>query len=131
MNEIICAVISQKDNGSYTVDNMVVFESLSAIPAVSEAMGYEYLLPVDRRVRIGDIYDPAADIYTRNGARIYPDLSDKERINALEAENGELNTQVAQLENALCEMDEANAERLAAIEDALCEIDIGDIGGTV
>ncbi len=32
---------------------------------------------------------------------------------------------IAELENALCEIDEANAERFAAIEDALCEIDTG------
>lgn len=29
------------------------------------------------------------------------------------------------LEDAICEMDAANAERMAAIEDALCEIDMG------
>ena len=31
----------------------------------------------------------------------------------------------AMMEDALCEMDEANEERIAAIEDALCEIDAG------
>lgn len=31
----------------------------------------------------------------------------------------------ADLENALCEMDLASEERLAAIEDALCELDAG------
>lgn len=29
------------------------------------------------------------------------------------------------MEDALCEIDEANEERIAAIEDALCEIDAG------
>ena len=29
------------------------------------------------------------------------------------------------LEDAICEMDAANEERMAAIEDALCEIDMG------
>ncbi len=125
MSEYICAVISKSSNGINTVESLIVFDSLSAIPVVKEAMGYDYLLPVDGRVQIGDIYDPNADIYTRNGVRIYPDLSAKERIDVLEAENSELNTQVAQLENALCELDEANAERLAAIEDALCDIDMG------
>lgn len=32
-----------------------------------------------------------------------------------------------ELENALCEIDEANAERIALIENALCELDIGGI----
>lgn len=32
---------------------------------------------------------------------------------------------IAALENALCEMDEANAERMAAIENALCDLDAG------
>ncbi len=40
----------------------------------------------------------------------------------------DLKAAIEALENALCEMDEANAERMAAIEDALCEI---DMGGTV
>lgn len=31
----------------------------------------------------------------------------------------------AALEDAICEMDEANDERMAAIEDALCEMDMG------
>lgn len=41
-----------------------------------------------------------------------------ERIAALKATN-------AALEDALCEMDAANEERMAAIEDALCEMDMG------
>lgn len=32
---------------------------------------------------------------------------------------------IPMLEDALCEIDEANEERLAAIEDALCEMDMG------
>ncbi len=35
---------------------------------------------------------------------------------------------IAAIENAMCDVDKANAERFAAIEDALCEI---DMGGTV
>ena len=42
----------------------------------------------------------------------------EERIAELEAVN-------AELEDALCEMDAANEERMAAIEDALCEMDMG------
>ena len=116
-NKIICAVITEND-GVCTVENLIVFNNLSAIPAVKSAMGYDYLEPVDERVQIGDIYDPDKQIFTRDGVRVYPPISDKERIAALEA-------QTAQLENALCEVDEANAERFAAIEDALCEIDAG------
>lgn len=41
----------------------------------------------------------------------------KERVATLEES-------MASLEDALCEMDAANAEAIAAIEDALCELDI-------
>lgn len=54
-----------------------------------------------------------------------------EEKNAQERAAAQLKAAIETLENALCEMDEANAERLAAIEDALCEIDIGDVGGNV
>ena len=37
----------------------------------------------------------------------------------------ELKTINAELEDALCEMDAVNEERMAAIEDALCEMDMG------
>lgn len=84
MNNIICAVIMNHE-GIYIVDNLIVFDKMSAISAVKEAMGYDYLLPVDSsRVQIGDIYDAEKDIYTRDGERVYPDLSDKERITDLE-----------------------------------------------
>ena len=42
----------------------------------------------------------------------------EERITELEAVN-------AELEDAICEIDAANEERIAAIEDALCEMDMG------
>lgn len=123
--KIICAAIV-KSGDDYTVDNLIVFDKLSAIDGVKVAMGIDYLLPVDGDiVQIGDVYDPEKDVYTRNGERVYPALSEKERIDALEVENSGLNEQIAQLENALCEMDEANAERMAAIENALCDIDAG------
>ena len=32
---------------------------------------------------------------------------------------------IAELEDAMCEMDAMNAQRIAAIEDALCEMDMG------
>ena len=44
------------------------------------------------------------------------------RLAELIGENGAAN---AALEDALCDMDAANEERMAAIEDALCEMDMG------
>lgn len=111
------------------INNNVVENVIMIAPAIvdsfKEVLGCEYLIPVDDTVEIGDLYDPQTGIFTRDGVRVYPDLSVKERIDELEAENSKLNTQVAQLENAVCELDETNAERFAAIEDALCEIDMG------
>ena len=100
-----------------TVENIIVIEP-AGISEFQKAVGCDYLISVDERVSVGDIYDSENGIFTRDGVRVYPPISDKERIAALEA-------QTAQLENALCEVDEANAERFAAIEDALCEIDAG------
>lgn len=99
MNEkmITCAVILNND-GIYTVDNLIVFDAPSAIPAVQSAMGYDYLLPVDERVQIGDIYDAEQDIFTRDGERVYPDLSDKERLTALETAQND--TELALIELA-------------------------------
>ena len=99
MNEkiITCAVILNK-NGIYTVDNLIVFDAPSAVSAVKNAMGYDYLLPVDERVQIGDIYDAEQDIFTRDGERVYPDLSDKERLTALETAQND--TELALIELA-------------------------------
>lgn len=96
-NEITCAVILNK-NGIYTVDNLIVFDAPSAIPVVKAAMGYDYLIPVDERVQIGDIYDEKQDIFTRDGERVYPDLSDKERLTALETAQND--TELALIELA-------------------------------
>ena len=96
-NEITCAVILGND-GIYTVDNLIVFDAPSAIPAVKAAMGYDYLIPVDERVQIGDIYDAGQDIFTRDGERVYPDLSDKERLTALETAQND--TELALIELA-------------------------------
>lgn len=43
----------------------------------------------------------------------------------MEEHVAELDETTAALEDAICEMDEANEERMAAIEDALCEMDMG------
>lgn len=96
-NKIICAVITE-NGGVCTVENLIVFNNLSAIPAVKSAMGYDYLEPVDERVSVGDIYDSENGIFTRGGARVYPDLSDKERIAALEAAQND--TELALIELA-------------------------------
>jgi hypothetical protein len=47
-----------------------------------------------------------------------PEPTTEERVSDLERS-------VGVLEDAICEMDEANEERMAAIEDALCEMDMG------
>ncbi len=49
------------------------------------------------------------------------------KLHEQKREKAAVKAAVETLENALCEMDNANAERMAAIEDALCEID----GGTI
>lgn len=96
-NKIICAVITEND-GVCTVENLIVFNNLSAIPAVKSAMGYDYLEPVDERVSVGDIYDSENGIFTRGGERVYPEITDKERIAALEAAQND--TELALIELA-------------------------------
>lgn len=105
-----CAVIN-KVEGVYKVESLIVFSNISVITAVKEVMGYDYLIPVSEAVAVGDAYDSETGVFSRGGERVYPEITDKERI--------------AALEDAMCEMDEANAERFAAIEDALCDIDAG------
>lgn len=96
-NKIICAVITEND-GVCTVENLIVFNNLSAIPAVKSAMGYDYLEPVDERVSVGDIYDSENGIFTRGGELVYPEITDKERIAALEAAQND--TELALIELA-------------------------------
>lgn len=82
--KITCAVV-MKHGEDYTVDNLIVMGSVSAIDGVKAVMGIDYLIPVDPdKVQIGDNYVPEEDIFTRNGERVYPELSDKERLSALE-----------------------------------------------
>lgn len=97
-NKIICAAVVKQDE-VYNVDNLIVFDGLSAIDGVREAMGYDFLLPVeDGKVLIGDSYDAENDVFLRDGERVYPELSDKERLDALEqAQN---NTDAALIELA-------------------------------
>lgn len=95
--DIICAVISEKD-GVCTVENLIVFDNLSAIPAVKEAMGYDYLIPVSEAVAVGDAYDSETGVFSRGGERVYPEITDKERIAALEAAQND--TELALIELA-------------------------------
>ena len=66
-----------------------------------------YHLPVEK-------LDPVAYLYDRNEAARLKAKTDLIRNQKL---------YIAALEDALCEQDAANEERLAAIEDALCELD--------
>lgn len=45
--------------------------------------------------------------------------------NEQKAKEQDLKDQLAAVQDALCEVDEANSERFAMIEDALCDIDAG------
>lgn len=58
--------------------------------------------------------DPVVCLYDRNEAARLKARTDIIRNQKL---------YIAALEDALCEQDAANEERLAAIEDALCELD--------
>lgn len=81
-----------------TVENIIVIEP-AGISVFQKAVGCEYLVPVDDdSVSVGDIYDSDKGIFTRDGKRVYPDLSDKERIEVLE--NQLVDTQAALIELA-------------------------------
>lgn len=66
-----------------------------------------------------------------NGKRTYKNvetgvlIENEVRKPTAEERIAELETINAELEDAMCEMDAATEERLAAIEDALCEMDMG------
>lgn len=80
-----------------TVESIIVIEP-AGISEFQKAVGCDYLIPVDERVSVGDIYDSENGIFTRDGARVYPDLSDKERIAALE--DAQNDTELALIELA-------------------------------
>ena len=82
---------------SGSVENIIVIEP-AGIPAFKEAVGCDYLIPVDERVSVGDIYDSENGIFTRGGERVYPEITDKERIAALEAAQND--TELALIELA-------------------------------
>lgn len=95
--KITCAVV-MKHGEEYTVDNLIVFNNVSAIEGVKAVMGIDYLIPVDpEKVLMGDSYDPEEDIFTRNGERVYPELSDKERLSALEQAQNDIELALIEL----------------------------------
>ena len=47
------------------------------------------------------------------------------RLNEKKEAEEKAQTEISELQDALCEIDEANAVHFAAIEDALCDIDAG------
>lgn len=60
-----------------------------------------------------------------NGEVTVEDIEDPITEPTTEERVTELENTIVSLEDAICEMDEANDERMAAIEDALCEMDMG------
>lgn len=63
---------------------------------------------------------------TENGAEDKEQISVKMgQLTYTEMQVAALQASSIALEDAICEMDAANEERMAAIEDALCEIDMG------
>lgn len=80
-----------------TVENIIVIEP-AGISEFQKAVGCDYLISVDESVAVGDIYDSENGIFTRDGKRVYPDLSDKERIAALETAQND--TELALIELA-------------------------------
>ena len=47
------------------------------------------------------------------------------RLNEKKEAEEKAQTEISELQDALCEIDEANSVRFATIEDALCDIDAG------
>lgn len=80
-----------------TVENIIVIEP-AGIPAFKEAVGCDYLIPVSEAVAVGDAYDSETGVFSRGGERVYPEITDKERIAALEAAQND--TELALIELA-------------------------------
>ena len=81
-----------------------------------KAFPFDVAIGVDGAVTVGDTYDSETGFISHDGERVFPPVSEEERLTELEA-------QVADLETALCDMDSAQEERLTDIENALCELD--------
>lgn len=82
---------------SGSVENIIVIEP-AGIPAFQEAVGCDYLIPVSEAVAVGDAYDSETGVFSRGGERVYPEITDKERIAALEAAQND--TELALIELA-------------------------------
>ncbi len=82
---------------SGTVEYIIVIEP-AGIPAFQEAVGCDYLIPVSEAVAVGDAYDSETGVFSRGGERVYPEITDKERIAALEAAQND--TELALIELA-------------------------------
>lgn len=75
-------------------------------------------------VTVEDIEDPETEPTTEEQiAELENAMCEMDAIN--QEEISALQETTSALEDALCEMEAANEERMAAIEDALCEIDAG------
>lgn len=104
------------------IENLIVAHA-SQVEELAAALGAELIDPSEYGLTIGDFWN--GENWTRNvnGEQtvlepIVPEPTTEERVTELE------NT-IVSLEDAICEMDEANDERMTAIEDALCEMDMG------
>lgn len=93
---MIAAVVNENK-----VENLIVLDSTAAIPTLKSAFGYEMIIPVDDSVKIGDTYDSENEIFLREGVRVYPEVSDKERITALEAAQNDTDAALIELANMI------------------------------
>lgn len=80
-----------------TVENIIVIEP-AGISVFQKAVRCEHLIPVSEAVSVGDAYDSETGVFSRGGERVYPEITDKERIAALEAAQND--TELALIELA-------------------------------
>ena len=80
-----------------TVENIIVIEP-AGISVFQKAVRCEHLIPVSEAVAVGDAYDSETGVFSRGGERVYPEITDKERIAALEAAQND--TELALIELA-------------------------------
>lgn len=85
------------------INNNIVENLIEANPigleVLCEAIGCDYLIPVDETVIVGHFYDAEKSIFTdENGTRVYPPKTNAERITELE--NQLVDTQAALIELA-------------------------------
>ncbi len=110
---MVTAIAAVVNNG--VVENIIVIEPI-AIPLHKEAMGCDYLIAVTDAVQIGETYDEEQSIFLRDGARIYPEKTDSERI-------ADIEIQISEMQDAFVEL----GDIIAASDGAS---DSGEDGGT-